>query len=53
MLGFDHNIFELHRGDSFELPIYINLGEDRFHLDRYTLGKGDKLYVSIAEPNQP
>ena len=47
-----NNIIELNRGDSFEIPIFINVGE-RFEPVRYVLRPQDKVYVSIAEPNQP
>lgn len=47
-----NNISEMHRGDYFRVPIFINLG-DKFHIKQYVLRPGDKLYVSIAEPNQP
>ena len=47
-----NNIIELHRGDYFALPIYINYG-NRFRILRYVLRPKDKIYVSIAEPNQP
>ena len=46
------NIYEIHRGDNFSVPIIINLG-DKFRFKQYILRPKDKVYVSIAEPNQP
>ena len=48
----ENNIIELHRGDSFQLPLFINAG-DKFDFKRYLLRPGDKIYFSVAEPNQP
>ncbi len=47
-----NNIFSLHRGDSFEIPIFINKG-DKFDIHRYVMGPYDTLYVGIMEPNSP
>ena len=47
-----NNIIELNRGDSFEIPIFINVGE-RFEPVRYILRPEDKVYVGIMEPNHP
>ena len=46
------NIISIARGDSFEIPIYINAG-DKFRIHQYILEPEDKVYISIAEPNQP
>ena len=34
------------------MPVYLNKG-DRFRMKQYVLRPFDKVYVSIAEPNQP
>ena len=34
------------------MPVYLNKG-DRFRMKQYVLRPLDKVYVSIAEPNQP
>jgi len=47
-----NNIIELNRGDYFQIPIYINAG-NKFDPKRYILRPDDKLYIGIAEPNQP
>lgn len=47
-----NNIFSVTRGDSFEVPIFINMG-DKFRIKQYILRPNDKVYISIAEPNQP
>lgn len=47
----NNGIINLHRGDSFYAPIFINLG-DALDPIRYYLIEGDKLCVGIAEPNQ-
>ena len=47
-----HALFDVHRGDYFQLPLFINVG-DRFKPKQYVLRPNDKVYVSIAEPNQP
>ena len=46
------NILSIARGDNFEIPIFINVG-DKFHIKQYILMPEDKVYISIAEPNQP
>ena len=46
-----NNIVELNRGDYFACPLFINLG-DKFRPKQYVLRPKDKVYVSIAEPNQ-
>ena len=46
----ENGIITMMRGDSFETPIYVNVGT---HLEPvfYTLTGRDKLYVGVMEPN--
>lgn len=41
----------LNRGDTLQLPIFINQGTDFFQL-QYILGENDKLYIGIMEANE-
>ena len=50
-LKFANYLTELHRGDNWQQPLFINEW-DRFHIKQYILRPGDKVYMSIAEPNQ-
>jgi hypothetical protein len=43
---------EVVRGDTFKLPLKLNSGTKEFP-KKYTLCKGDMLYVGIMEPGQP
>ena len=47
-----NGIVTVNRGDSFELPIVLNIGNS---IDRqeYILADTDALYLGIMEPNQP
>lgn len=47
-----NGIVTVNRGDSFELPIVLNIGNS---IDRqeYVLKDTDTLYLGIMEPNQP
>ena len=47
-----NGIVTVNRGDSFELPITLNIGScmDR---EEYKLSDKDALYVGVMEPNQP
>ena len=42
----------LNRGDSLEIPIFINQGVDLFNPIKYTLQNDDTLYVGIMEASQ-
>lgn len=43
-------IIELNRGDTFEMPLFINIGT-KFHYIRYIVSDNDTVYLSICEPN--
>lgn len=47
-----NGIVTVNRGDSFELPITLNIGNS---IDRkeYVLTGTDVLYIGVMEPNQP
>lgn len=46
----ENGIITMMRGDSFETPIYINIGT---HLEPvfYSLTERDRLYIGVMEPN--
>ena len=48
----ENGIVTVNRGDSFELPITLNIGSSVKHVE-YTLTDDDVLYLGIMEPNQP
>lgn len=48
----DNNIISMSRGDSVDLPLFLNAGTD-INPVRYVLQDGDKIYFGIMEPNQP
>lgn len=53
MFRIDPNgIVVVNRGDSFELPITLNVG-DSIEVIPYELKDTDVLYLGIMEPNQP
>lgn len=45
-------IVTVNRGDSFELPIILNVG-DSMDFREYQLLSRDTLYLGVMEPNQP
>lgn len=47
-----NGIVTINRGDSFEFPITLNIGNsmDRQH---YVLTGNDTIYLGVMEPNQP
>lgn len=47
-----NGIVTVNRGDSFELPITLNIGTSLKHVE-YQLSKEDILYLGVMEPNQP
>lgn len=47
-----NGIVTVNRGDSFYLPITLNIG-DSINRNIYTLQEGDILYLGVMEPNQP
>ena len=46
------NIITLSRGDTVNLPLFINEGSDLLPI-LYELKDNDKLYLGVMEPNQP
>lgn len=53
MFGISQNgIVRVNRGDSFELPIILLVGDSIDH-KTYELTDSDTLYIGIMEPNQP
>ena len=53
MLTIDTNgIISINRGDTANIPIYINITQDKLTLVRYSLTENDVLYVCVAEPLQ-
>ena len=47
-----NGIVTVNRGDSFILPIVLNIGNSMTN-DIYTLRPSDELYLGVMEPNQP
>jgi len=47
----NNGIIVINRGDTFSMPISINIGTDA-NPDYYILTGEDKIYFSICEPNQ-
>ena len=47
-----NGIVTINRGDSFEFPIQLNIGNSLQH-EGYKLKETDVLYLGIMEPNQP
>ena len=48
----DNGIVTVNRGDSFLLPITLNIGSS-INKETYQLNETDVLYIGIMEPNQP
>lgn len=48
-----NGIVKINRGDSFELPINLIIGDSVFQREVYQLQENDTLYIGIMEPNQP
>lgn len=48
----DNGIITLNAGDDFEMPVFINGGDEWTPL-RYILQPGDALYFVVAEHKQP
>ena len=47
-----NGIVTVNRGDSFELPIVLNIGSSMNKFE-YTLSSTDVVYLGVMEPNQP
>ena len=47
-----NGIVTVNRGDSFELPLSLNVGTSLYTLD-YILAECDHVYFGLMEPNQP
>ena len=53
MLTIDSNCtISMNRGDTADIPIFINITQDKLNLVRYTLTENDVVYVCVAEPLQ-
>ena len=48
----DNGIISVNRGDSFELPLFINQGTSVEPM-RYVLKEKDELFVAVMECDQP
>ena len=48
----ENGIVTVNRGDSFELPITLNIGSS-MNYEEYYLQPCDTIYLGIMEPNQP
>ena len=47
----NNGIITIHRGDTFQAPILINIGT-KINPEFYALDDRDVVYISICEPNQ-
>ena len=47
-----NGIIEMYRGDTFEFPLFINIGT-KGHPVQYIVQEGDIVYFSVGEANQP
>lgn len=48
----ENGIIRINRGDSFELPVILNIGNS-IKNSIYRLSENDVLYLGVMEPNQP
>lgn len=48
-----NGIIEVNRGDSFELPLFINQGTDITPIRYNMKDSNSEVYVGVMEPNQP
>ena len=48
----ENGIITVNRGDSFELPISLNIGSSIERCE-YKMSPSDVIYVGVMEPNQP
>ena len=48
-----NGIIEVNRGDSFELPLFINQGTDITPIRYNMKTSNSEVYVGVMEPNQP
>lgn len=48
-----NGIIEVNRGDSFELPLFINQGTDIAPFRYNMKDSNSEVYVGVMEPNQP
>lgn len=54
MLEIDNNgNIKIDRGDTFEIPLFIDVNETIFKSTRFPLHQGDVIYFHITEPNTP
>ena len=52
MFSISNDIITVNRGDSFELPITLNVGSSICR-EKYDLHPQDVIYLGVMEPNQP
>mgnify|MGYP006978912815 CR=1 FL=1 len=46
-----NNILSVTRGDTFEVPLFINQGNDLKPM-RYTVNDKDEIYLAVMQPDQ-
>lgn len=52
MISINNNIITMNRGDTFSMPLRINVGT-KYAPEFYTLTKEDTIYFALEEYNQP
>lgn len=52
MVSVSNNIVTMNRGDTFSMPVLINIGT-KFDPKRYTISSSDKVYLAIGSVDQP
>ena len=52
MIDINNNIITMNRGDTFSMPLHINIGT-KYAPEYYTLEDGDEVYFALEEYNQP
>lgn len=54
MLDIDNNgNIKVNKGDAFQLPLFIDIGDDIFHSTRFTFRENDVIYFRVLEGNMP
>ena len=52
MVNIQNGIITMNRGDTFYMPLYINIGS-KIDVEYYTPEDEDKIYFAVEEYNQP
>ena len=52
MIDINNNIITMNRGDTFSMPLHINIGT-KYAPEYYVLTEEDKIYFALEEYNQP